>query len=1050
MPDKLSLLVHEVERLITAPYAPSLQSLHDIIQNESNGLVNAWATHKPCQIGALVDVLFDGLSRSRFAVPLLNAFASVSAVSDALLERYPAVLDQFLEKALENDEPEWMALCTAILSTPLPPNFIAPARLATFIMRLINAMGENPCSETIYPLYQIMTGLEPVPGVLLDISPETMSSLQVELTKTLRNLDDHMGNLLCLATFARISSSWDTNAEGQHGAQFPSWLQNVKHFFGQKRGLKTLDLVILRVILACSAGCDNLPSRKASESICLAIEICDSVEQGQKDCWIANNAPKIAKLCEKVNRNGIDWQVQMMGTAFLASLLPDSALSPEIPRLALQDLLAQERHSPGAVPQYLIPRLVKANAILSGKPAICDLMNHTFTVLKTHCDNHSANAELIELSRSVLLGLQSVEPRILSSAMPAYDLREISHTLNELVGIFPKKPNHSQCRGANLCYASTSNSANELLFDLIVFTSHMSVLATMGSGTNNPSGTSNLANCLLKAKELIPKNKCSFSGFEPWDLRVKSPLTGLPKRGPISRDDWKAGIAETLMLSSRMTHDNLIRKIEEVCFDLEQRCTTIEAPLRAVEEERDQIAVQAEQLQQQKSELELQLQQASSTISELQQEISHLEKHALSTSARVEELSASLDTARRELEDHRRNSQETTNSEREKARTRELDLLATITEKDDQIEELQLETRNLQEDNDALRQTLDTVSKEKGTVLEHATALKQDVKDEEISRLQADQGHMNSNTEALKKKLDEESAQVHELKSALQNAEETRRTEVSTLKKQYESQIAEITMEYTGNKEEMKSLQAAMHVAASNATKELQAREKRIQHLERKVKPETFIFFGDPDSPILQVQQLREERAVKAREFSEAQQHIGRLMSVMGFKPGPKAPKAASKQQRSRSTLGPSEAATIQEQTPRRDEDTQSQSENMLADSFASPTPQSGRSPKRFRATAADQDLRESACQSQARPRRTRQALGEANRNRQSNSQRSDASECTPNASLQGTQNGPNWDENHFHDIDLDMDLEFSKDFIFTSTALSEANDHVPALRSQQ
>ncbi|KAL5695027.1 hypothetical protein EMGR_001650 [Emarellia grisea] len=729
MPDKLSLLVQEVERLITAPYAPSLQSLYDIIQNDSNGLVNAWATRKPCQVGALVDVLLDGLSRSRFALPLLNAFASVSAFSDALLERHPAVLDQFLEKALKSDESE------------------------------------------------------------------------VEITKTLRNLDDHMGNLLCLATFARISLSWDTNAEREHGPQSPTWLQNVKHFFGQKRGLKTLDLVILRVILACSASCDNLPPRKAAESIRLAIEICDSVEQGQKDCWIANNAPKIAKLCEKVNNNGIDWQVQMM-------------------------------------------------------------------------------------------------------------------------------------------------------------------------------------------------------------------------------------------------------KMEEVCFDLEQRCTTIEAPLRAVEDERDQIAVQAEQLKQQKSELELQLQQASSTISELQQEIFHLENHARSTSARVEELSTSLDTARRELEDQRRTSQETTNSEREKARTRELDLLASITEKDDQIEELQEETRNLREDNNALRQILDTVSKEKNTSLEHTAALKQDVvrleqcvehgklllaqRDEEMSRLQADQGHMKSQMEALQKKLDEESAQVQELKTALRNAEETHRTEVNTLKKQYESQISEITVEYTENKGEMKALQAVMHAAASSATKELQAKERRIQHLERKV------------------QQLRDERALKAREFSEAQQHIGRLMSVMGFKPGPREPKAASKQQCSGSTLGPLEAVTIQQQTAQRDEDPQSQSQNMLGDSFASPTPQSGRSPKRFRTTAADQDLGESRTQSQARPRRNRQALGEANRNKQTNSQRSGASQCTPNASLQGAQAGPNWDENHFHDIDLDMDLEFSKDFVFTSTALSEANDHIPSLRSQQ
>jgi hypothetical protein len=43
--------------------------------------------------------------------------------------------------------------------------------------------------------------------------------------------------------------------------------------------------------------------------------------------------------------------------------------------------------------------------------------------------------------------------------------------------------------------------------------------------------------------------------------------------------------------------------------------------------------------------------------------------------------------------------------------------------------------------------------------------------------------------------LDEETAQVQELKAALRNAEETHRTEVSTLKKQYESQISEITVE---------------------------------------------------------------------------------------------------------------------------------------------------------------------------------------------------------------------------------------------------------------
>lgn len=120
-----------------------------------------------------------------------------------------------------------------------------------------------------------------------------------------------MGNLFCLATFARIA-----NADIQHGPQPPSWIENIRHFFGPKRGLKTLDLVVLRVILACSASCSGLSVRNAAESVRLAIEVCDSVDTDRKQAWIAANSSKISKLCEKVTRDGIDLEVQLMVWSF--------------------------------------------------------------------------------------------------------------------------------------------------------------------------------------------------------------------------------------------------------------------------------------------------------------------------------------------------------------------------------------------------------------------------------------------------------------------------------------------------------------------------------------------------------------------------------------------------------------------------------------------------------------------------------------------------------------------------------------------------------------
>lgn len=168
----------------------------------------------------------------------------------------------------------------------------------------------NPCVETVAPLHALFSGLKGSPRVLNDIPSEVMSNLQLEFTKTLRNLDDHMGNLLCLATFAQIATALGTTSQNQHGSEAP-WLLNIKHFFGQKRGLKTLDLVVLRVILACSSSCKLAPS-EAAESIRLAICIAEAIESEQKQVWIAGNNSKIAKLCEKAVRDGLHGQTQTM------------------------------------------------------------------------------------------------------------------------------------------------------------------------------------------------------------------------------------------------------------------------------------------------------------------------------------------------------------------------------------------------------------------------------------------------------------------------------------------------------------------------------------------------------------------------------------------------------------------------------------------------------------------------------------------------------------------------------------------------------------------
>ncbi|OJJ34163.1 hypothetical protein ASPWEDRAFT_562645 [Aspergillus wentii DTO 134E9] len=238
-----------------------------------------------------------------------------------------------------------------------------------------------------------------------------------------------------------------------------------------------------------------------------------------------------------------------------------------------------------------------------------------------------------------------------------------------------------------------------------------------------------------------------------------------------------------------------------------------------------------------------------------------------------------------------------------------------------------------------------------------------------------------------------------------------------------------------------------MQTAASNATKELQTKEKRIQYLEKKV------------------QSMRDERAAKAREFSEAQQHISRLMGVMGFKANPVEPEASNKHQRPRSNLGPSQAATMRQKANAGEDDdnTQAQVEHSPAESFEPNTPCStGRNPKRSKGNpwsldpspvshkAGDRRSKDLSSPSHTRQRPERYPLGDADQNSQLSSQQSSVSSHRQSGIYQESQDCTNPDENRLQDIDLDMDLESSKDFIFTSTSLSEANDHLLARETQQ
>ena len=358
----------------------------------------------------------------------------------------------------------------------------------------------------------------------------------------------------------------------------------------------------------------------------------------------------------------------------------------------------------------------------------------------------------LQLARLLLPGLQRVVPQ-LSETAGLESIVAYSGAVEQLTQSFPKQPAHSLCQGSSSCYCSAAALQNELLCELFDLHAQSSILQCKNEKAFHTPGVMAFGTILSRASKILPENKCLFSTKAPLQVQTDRSTPQLREATPALRQDWRTSIAETFMANARTSRDDMMRKLEDVCYDLESRCQSIEAPLRSVEEERDRFFLEAQTTKQQNSDLLIQLQQATDTIAQLQQNITHLENHAEIVTVRVEELSTSLDASHKELENQKHDSQEEADREREKYRSRELELIASVMEQEERVDVLYEEIRVEKEQNCKLQEDLEITERERSDVMRENVSLREeldqlakhneekhkllDAKDEEIQQLLA-------------------------------------------------------------------------------------------------------------------------------------------------------------------------------------------------------------------------------------------------------------------------------------------------------------------------
>lgn len=341
---------------------------------------------------------------------------------------------------------------------------------------------------------------------------------------------------------------------------------------------------------------------------------------------------------------------------------------------------------------------------------------------------------------------------------------------------YPMQTSQGDCKGSAICYAACCTERNSLLVELL----SLSYKATISSYTEGrDSAYSHAHEMCLSFMNTVKRRTslhtvCGFSKCETPERfgallvqKVRQPSPSLPING--SSREWRTKMAELLLENARVSHQSIIQQMEEICRDLEFRCQNVEAPLRAVAEERDNLHSQLGEMKRLNAKLEFQAQQSLTLISNLKADMARLEEQANSASTRADNLAAQLAAVQMELDAAKRESQESAELERTNARTRELDLMATLTEREDQLDELQEEMQNLKREISKLQDIRETTSNEKNaaiqerdqlwleiTQLQHSLDTKTTLcleKDSQIQYLEAENANLSADVQNQRTKV---------------------------------------------------------------------------------------------------------------------------------------------------------------------------------------------------------------------------------------------------------------------------------------------------------
>ncbi len=592
-----------------------------------------------------------------------------------------------------------------MLVHPLPHRISMPADTQALFIRVFNHAAELPSVTTIKPAYQLLQGS--AANLLMILSSKTLVRIEDQIFEILRTMkaDTSPLSLYCLAIlrvmlataeddFRSSVSSYDTQ-ELLASTQLTSsrWSPDAaRQFFHGSKAQKTVQLVVLRAMWACTSASDQQLDERL-ESLKLANGIIDSVPIEGRMTWRKANALVVRKLEEKATAPELEPASRYQALCFLLRLtkgtFSPALIIDHIRELIVKPTLVREVMCFGELPHL---QLLISSGVFDQATTRTLLQNAVdFSASATHGD-------IVELRKPLerLLALFATaithEESIAEGIMLALDGLSCGDRLHQMARQLESIRDHTDSStSAPICDRAVQIGRSSLVHGLC----NVFLLALLSPHQASYPLPPEMRPLLLglhasSARQIRP---CSHARQPDTSATTHLSFVESASTPGDLNLDWRHALAAHLETRTRTEHQSISAIFCQATSDLEARCESVERPLLEERALRQQLQKQYDELNGAYVALETE-----SMDRNIRLDVADLEKEQCirdleSANAEVDDLMRRLHEAESGLQDSKNDLDRKLKEASEAGNALELRHSAAFAKKEEAVEELQEQLR---------------------------------------------------------------------------------------------------------------------------------------------------------------------------------------------------------------------------------------------------------------------------------------------------------------------------------------------------------------------